>query len=324
MGDMSDAQFKAVRHWAAIKSWKTRRRNAAKAAAGQGGGGVTQLSGDYRHDKAEAELATSGVKEVKYLGGGITESYEATLDNGMRGAFKPSEEGGGYRAGIDGLGAEREQAAWEVAKLVGMEDMIAPVVIREMDVPGGATTNDLFDPGVKRGSLATWQEGTVAKDVRSQAERYDGGHDLQRAAMFDYITGNQDRHNGNWVIADDDKIKLIDHNLSLGDNPVGPKNHRKLLREVASEENSLRPPSERSRVHLGVPARGHRELSGRYDDQRLKAPSDYAKPFVKNKAKLLSELAKLGFSDNALLQVARRINYAGSAKSWVDLYNVGG
>ena len=335
MGDMSDAQFKAIRHWAAVKSWKTRRRNAAKAAREpfqrslgvdlkvpgtgtlrgdpRGGGAATgQSRGDWRsgdqqrNHADEVALLDGEVHEIKELGGGVSESYKVELDNGKEGCFKPSEEATGYRPGIDGDGAMREKAAWEVGKIVGLDDMMGAVVIREMDVPGMG----FFPPGKKMGSLAEWQEGERAKDVHPSI-RYGDLHDHQRAAMFDYIIGNQDRHAGNWLVdtpfheafeEPEPKIKLIDHNLSFGTAPVEHYGgNREIMGSLARNPAPYAKPP--------------RSGGGK--------PLEFAKPYVDKKRTILARLLDVGLPADAIDQVSRRIDFASHAESWDDVWHEG-
>jgi hypothetical protein len=52
--------------------------------------------------------------------------------------------------------------------------------------------------------------------------RYDGERDLQRAALFDFVTANLDRHIGNWLVDESQpggKLALIDHGLAFEYEP---------------------------------------------------------------------------------------------------------
>jgi len=184
-------------HAATVKAWETRKRGTVR----------------------EREQRLNGpVSSVKELAGGISETYKVTLEDGTVGNFKLQ---GRHQVG----GPETEVAAWEVAKLVGMEDMVPAASVREIDL--GVQLRG--SSGTHRGSFAEWQEGTPAIDVAvmqdpdasfidSEVAFGDSEHDVMRAAMFDYIIGNQDRHPGNWVV-DAGKVRLIDHNDALGEFP---------------------------------------------------------------------------------------------------------
>ena len=250
----ASAAFHEVRHRAALKSWETRRRAIKEIPKPK----VSR--GDWANQNAEAErqLAVSPVAGIEPLGGGISETYKATLANGMKVNFKVSNS------------AESEVGVWEVAKLVGMDDMVAPVADRECDVPGGG-----FDPrgrpykaGVKRGSFAFWQEGDVAATVARDVA-FDGDDGAQRSALFDYIIGNQDRHGQNWVVAPDKTIKLIDHGYAFGEEGVRGASHF---------------------VDRVIRSRRMSEMS----------PAQFVENYTQHKSKILSKLTSLGLPDAAI------------------------
>ena len=172
-------------------------------------------------------------------------------------------------------GAETEVLAWEVAKIVGMEDMVPAATIREMD-----------DPKL-RGSYAEWMEGTPAKRVRPNKMFGNSEEDLQRAAMFDHILGNGDRHDGNWVINDEGKIGLIDHNIMLGT----PQPYSQFLSQVNAELKD-------------------------------KPVAPYVKPYIDNLDKIIATVEKSGVSDSEGLKIKwlkQRVRRAKEANTWEDI-----
>jgi len=288
---------------ATTKAWLSRKRNMAVR---------------------EREAALAGpIAYVKYLGGGVSKTYKVTLEDGSEYNFKLSERN-------DKGKPEHEVGAWEVAKLVGMDDMVPPAIIRvignpyptteaglgERDwadawdpppgLPPGAVRIKLGgkmhrgvdggvpgDPSKMRGSFAEWQEGTDAQtaramgtfgDGRSVAPFGDSEHDVRRAAMFDFIIGNCDRHSGNWVVDADDKIKLIDHNRAFYNGPANSSFVRKLVREKSAV-----------------------------------GPSAYAKPYLEKKSHILDALARIGLSAARVEGVSKRIDWAVSASGWGGL-----
>lgn len=286
MGEISDAQLAAIRSEASRKAWLKRRH-------GQGSTSQ-QSSGDYLDKFDEKGLATTADVKTEGLGGGIATSYIVTLADGRRGCFKPADgearRSWAIRGIRHGLQTEREVGAWEVAKLVGMDDMVAPCVARVADTP---ETHGSFDrvgrsAGRKRGSFALWQDGDVAGIVYPEERRFDGDEDLHRAAMFDFIIGNRDRHSKNWVISSDGKIKLIDHGLSFGDM-AGETQQRFLDRA-----DSL--------------------------DSRL-TPKALAAPYLKQKAAIRSRLLEIGLPQESVRRVMLRIQQAASALTWQELRN---
>jgi hypothetical protein len=272
----ASAAFHEVRHRAALKSWETRRRALAEIPKPK----VSR--GDWANQNAEAErqLAVSPVAGIKPLGGGISETYKATLANGMKCNVKVSNS------------AESEVGVWEVAKLVGMDDMVPPAVIRDVDVPGvphvpydsvkgpGRTGRA---PGVKRSSVALWKEGTPAADITDENTAFDGDEDMQRAAMFDYVTGNCDRHAGNWVVNAEGKIGLIDHNLAFSGFPAS---------EFITQAQSRMPNA---------------------------SPAKFMAPYFAKKSQIADRLRKTGITDEQISDVMARIDKAASARSWLSL-----
>ena len=279
---------------------------------GQGGAqdwrmrGPYQSRGDFgsnqQYDQLERDIRESPQREAKYnCGKGISEAYKVYLETGQKGNFKPSrgevyrgEDGRPVRAGIKGgQQAERELGAWEVAKLVGMDDMVAPVQIRNCDVPGGENARKSF-PAAKqiKGSFAVWQEGDVAKEIYDDKTKFDGDEDQRRTALFDYIIGNQDRHHGNWVIGGDGKMKLIDHGLAFGETKLGGFKNRQIQQRVAYDHSK----------HDAFP------------------PSKYAESYLKSKLKIRAKLLKIGLPALAVERVMARIDRAATATNWRDLY----
>jgi len=268
----ASAAFHEVRHRAALKSWETRRRAIKEIPKPK----VSR--GDWANQNAEAErqLAVSPVAGIEPLGGGISETYKATLANGMKVNFKVSNS------------AESEVGVWEVAKLVGMDDMVPPAVIREMDVPGNRSQAGRefgrYDPGVKRGSAALWKVGTRAAEITDENVAFDGDEDMQRAAMFDYVTGNCDRHAGNWVVNAEGKIGLIDHNLAFSGFPAS---------EFLTQAINKMPNA---------------------------SPAKFMAPYFAKKSEIAARLRNTGISDEQISDVMARIDKAASAKSWLDIH----
>lgn len=144
----------------------------------------------------------SGSSSEESLGGGVSETQRIEFEDGTVGVFKPGDGEGGTRTNITrGYQTEREVGAWEVAKVVGMDDLVTPTIATEIDG--------------REGALLAWRDGTEAMNL-SNSEMYDGSQDLQRGAMFDYVIGNEDRHSGNWMV-EEGKLQLIDHGLSFPD-----------------------------------------------------------------------------------------------------------
>lgn len=156
-------------------------------------------------------LLTGPVQKADTLGGGATSTFEVQLQNGARGVYKPSSGEGTLARDYDitpGLMPQREAGAWEVAKAMGMDDLVAPTIVRDMTIQvGGKTVSEV-------GSYQAWQQGQVARRFGGAAKFGASQEDKARAAFFDYVIGNLDRHPGNWML-DNGKMRLIDHGLSF-------------------------------------------------------------------------------------------------------------
>jgi hypothetical protein len=335
-------------HIAAVKSWETRRKNAGMRDVGivdtSYMGGAHQMGGDWaRPFRTEQTLHDTPITKIK-AGSGIStgETYTLTLANGMKANFKPSEgEMSNLRAGIKhGQQAEREMAAWEIAKLVGMDDMVASVAIREVDVPGyrgrrpdafGYAVDHTYPPGKKRGAMLLWQEGTPADEIATydrmdpdmygylkaedpRPQRYGGtrwadmdpeaashkaraDRDVARAALFDFIIGNSDRHAGNWIVDEDGdgRITLIDHGLAFGEKPISSMGGNALIRQFAEE----------------------RERSGDLTVNVKKL----AEPYMKARPQILKVMSNLKLPKSAIERVSKRIEEAYSKTKLSDLWD---
>ncbi|MDE2101636.1 MAG: hypothetical protein KGL39_30600 [Patescibacteria group bacterium] len=96
-----------------------------------------------------------------------------------------------------------EAAAYNVAKVIGMDDLVPPTVLRK-----GAD-------GLTQGSAQEFLESS------KQIALFYGSvpmNDLVRSLAFDMLTGNVDRHAGNMLIDETGKLRLIDHGSLFREN----------------------------------------------------------------------------------------------------------
>jgi len=227
----------------------------------------------------EKKLQEMEIVKVKELGGGKHESWLVTFEDGTRGAFK-SQQGDSERPGFKkGEGMLRETAAWEVAKLAGVEDLVQPTTIRMADVGNGP------EPG----SIQLFLEDgeNAAKFPRN--EQFDGETNALRVAMFDYLMANQDRHGNNWMFKEED-IHLIDHGKILGDTPWNAEKRR----------------SDRFVQFAGL----------KHGDQ---SPQDYVKRYSAKKESISAALKRIGLSKEAIILWEKRLAKASKAQTWKDL-----
>jgi hypothetical protein len=176
-------------------------------------------------DKSQAEYNLFHMAIVKKdeLGGGVTPSYKVKLEDGSVAVMKYPYNGvfGPARDNIPLKGEpEREAGAWQVAKVVGMQDLVPPTVVREVD-----------------GKAASLQLWTGGRQAEAAGNPFDGMQDRARVAAFDYVIGNEDRHKGNWLVDNEGKIHLIDHGLSFPQGQWNAKFNSKFVRRMAEQED---------------------------------------------------------------------------------------
>lgn len=145
-------------------------------------------------------LETSPLRHAGRLEGGCNETLLLQLADGTQGVFKPrSGEQKDMRAGVpNGTSYRREIAASRLADVLGLDDLVPATTLRDLGGEIGSIQNYVPE---------------AEKPMESQ-HPFDGGEDAARAAVFDYLTGNLDRHAGNWLLKDD-KLVLIDNGLSF-------------------------------------------------------------------------------------------------------------
>lgn len=154
-------------------------------------------------------LKNAAIIGSKRLKGGINESLLVDLEDGSKGVFKPDTgEEGGVRSSVEaGTYWRREIAASSVADILGFDDLVPKTTQRTYNGNNGSI--QAFVPGCD-----------VAAKLK---DPWDGVEDQVRAAVFDYLTGHVDRHQGNWLVknAGKGKLVLIDNGLSFPVNNGG-------------------------------------------------------------------------------------------------------
>jgi len=235
----------------------------------------------------EETLRTATVKSESNLGGGASVVKLITLEGGGKAVFKPAsgESKTATRKDITpGKTTEREAAAWEVAKIVGMSDMVAPAVIRNV--------------GGERGIVSGWQDGKIAKVV-GKDKAFDGEEGRARAALFDYVIGNSDRHAGNWLVRPNGNLALIDHGLSFPDKGTPGKGSAAGNTFIL---NNLRMDTMVASFSGGG-----------------KIPPAIAKSYLDNRVKISAALKASGLPPSAIKLADQRIAVLSTIKTWWDL-----
>lgn len=169
-------------------------------------------------DTPLASMKVIAAKSVRSGGAnGMMEGKEIlTFEDGSKGLFKPRNGevgnpawagGGDLRQGIKaGTYYKREALAYDFARNLGMTDLVPETTVREYKG--------------QIGSVMKWVAGDIPHGMIDWHDHV-SKLDMERSAAFDYLIGNTDRHNGNFLIQRktagnaNGKIQLIDHGLSF-------------------------------------------------------------------------------------------------------------
>ena len=157
--------------------------------------------------KLTAYAAGSDAKRDLGVNGSYTGLVVDSAGSAMRAKIKPSNEEeqlGGVPMGTMYL---REAAAADVAKLLGVADMMPATVVRTLDPPLG------------RSSLQAFHEGALStRNLTGEQQARIDRSAVARMRVFDFAIGNPDRHGGNVMWIDDGvavRPALIDHGYSF-------------------------------------------------------------------------------------------------------------
>lgn len=170
----------------------------AVPAAGPGKCSVTWVGFEQ---KVEDELVTGKVVRLEAVPIGITKPQRATLESGVRFAFKPirpSRQTGYWES------YKSEIAAYKLDRLLEMH-MVPPIMERKIDGLTGAAV--LWVENVRGWSVASPPRGPEPMWSRQ----------LTRMKMFDQLIANLDRNEGNLIYDADWHLILIDHSRAFID-----------------------------------------------------------------------------------------------------------
>jgi len=122
-----------------------------------------------------------------------------TLKGGTKGIWRAGQKG------------KQEWRSYEVSKALGWDDLIPPVALRKAapDVKLDAGAVQFLDPARKSGRINQLLPKFASFPKKAN------NNDLGRAATFDYLSGNIDRHEMNYLFAKGGRLKLIDHEGSF-------------------------------------------------------------------------------------------------------------
>lgn len=157
----------------------------------------------------------------------VNTSYKIQLQDGSVHAFKPVD---GEKFTLNGMLvrqaitnrnarlAEREVLAARMDKVLGL-NLVAPTKLAKVEYTDPLTG----ETKVGIGSLAEFVPARDISDSDSvSAWKETPKGDRARMGIFDAVIGNLDRHRGNYLVTEDNRLKAIDHGYSFGDSKVIP------------------------------------------------------------------------------------------------------
>lgn len=151
--------------------------------------------------------SAGNIASSKRTDGGITGAYVVEYKDDGRGCWKHHND--------TYMSADREVAAYRLNKLMGGSEVPETVI--------GT------GPDGKRGSAQFWIKDAQTSYDYAEEHGAEGIAALDRDAVerviaLDYITGNEDRHPGNWLVKDG-QIVAIDHGFSRWDSEKGSQSY---------------------------------------------------------------------------------------------------
>lgn len=203
-------------------------------------------------EKVQAIIDTLSHGEVlseKNLGGGVNQTVLLDFGNG-KGVFKPSSGEKRCRYSVPvGTYYKREVATYDMAKLMGMSDLVPPTVVREHKGLTGS-----IQAFVTNAVEAQKKGDGEYKNGKASGGKWNGERDLARAAALDFATLNTDRHDKNWMVHGSGKLFLIDNGLSFPDAHDRPQYGQSMLLEQAIRNRAEIPPEVKQHVAAKAPA----------------------------------------------------------------------
>ncbi len=170
-------------------------------------GGVVATSTTPRVESSLSiakKLEKNGLSNVRPLGGGFSPTFVVDVDADGKAVAKTLDNR-----------ALKEYACYELDKMMGL-GVVPPVKLRDIDVGRGK--------GSEKCSLMYFVPGKTGMQ-----QALDGGqfrlHDMMKITAFDWVTNNQDRHPGNYIVDKTGRAWAIDHALAF-------TNYRQVLSTV--------------------------------------------------------------------------------------------
>lgn len=301
-------------------------RRSAKAFCPTGpGGGVDPTCSPGKASSAPAPtivLEGSQITKVKPLSGGSNAPTYIEYTDGagqtQKGMFKADGDEASspyYQAFPRGSQAAREVTASLIGKELGLGDAVASTQFAEVGGRRGVLQNwindtaqvghEFIDANFK-GDRYSGDPAVAGKKVSKILEKVDGIEDMQ---YFDLLTGNADRHEGNWMVKGG-KVAMIDNGATFASNE-----------HYIAEGNGLRrQPRLRTLESSPAHSTGMQPMSSKFAEgvQKLLKNRDViseqmAANGLKSKeidsfwkrAEFLSKTRVFGFSQDTLMEFAR-------------------
>jgi hypothetical protein len=179
-------------------------------------------------EQVRAKMTTLPIVNTRDLRGGINKIRLVSFEDGSLGVWKPSsgENRGPNATGMvhpaleergihNGTQYRREIAAHALAEMLGMGDLVPETVLREHEFEDTAGPGSVqrFVSGARTADDMVMEY--IDKGIETEPKELLSPEDRVRATIFDYITMNTDRHEGNWMITRDNKPRLIDNGLAF-------------------------------------------------------------------------------------------------------------
>jgi len=240
-------------------------------------------------DRTEKEtyLSEASIIGSKLMGGegGINTSYKVTLEDGSHALWKPKS--GEDRGLVRSMGRSLwrgEVMAYDVGKIVGAD---VPETVARTEKGEKGSIQNWSEEGV-RADTAGWgwgqkPEGKFSWDKMDQ-------DNMRSGAAFDWVSGNPDRHYGNFLIYDKEgkkAVKLIDHGQVFNRSSSAPGRNSQLVKYMMH-------------VNETIP-------------QSLKSTWTDKWPDVEKAAR------KMGATDKDILETKKRLEIFQKATRWKDL-----
>lgn len=189
------------------------------------------------------ELVNAPIKEVRKVFGDDTDNLNKTmhveLEGGHVGYFKPAAGERYARHTVpEGTYYKREAAAYDLDQALGL-DLVPKTVVRKGDGEGIGSFQVEHAPASQEAASQTvaglpYAGARAVGEVAPRMEVADRGA-FQKMRVLDIVSGNSDRHNGNWLRRYNSRGELvpapIDHGLAF---PTEVKVERTYNPEVAN------------------------------------------------------------------------------------------